>query len=152
MRRTAAFLIVLLLAACGEPEGDYVAVTGGGFIFNYRIAEAYYGLVAEPKRAVPAGTEFVAEFENPAGGEPLVVRRIPREGSRRISLNTPPLEGVVKDRDYRVVLSLMDPQTGAVIETHEKSFRSSLDQSVLPDAPLTVGPGYHRPPARPEGP
>ncbi len=145
MVRAAVLAMLVLLAACQGEDGDYLVVTGGGFIFNYRLAEASYGLVAEPRRELPEGAVLVAEFEDPSGGPAIVVRHNVRPGHRRFSLETPPVHGVVKDREYHAILRLELPE-GNVIETHERTFRSNLDQSILPDAPLTIGPGYQRPP------
>lgn len=144
--KLSAFILALaVLAGCGEDSGDHVAITGGGFIFNYRIAEAYYSLVAAVRRPVPAGTLVVAEFEDPAGGPAIVVEKTAREGQTRFDLDSPPVTGIASDRPYKVVLRLESP-TGEVIETHEKTFTSNVDQAVMPLKPLTVGPGYTKNP------
>lgn len=136
---------VVALAACEPADGPYVELTGGGFLFNYRIAEATYGMVATARRTVPEGTVFIAEFEDPANplpdGEMLRVEMIPTAGQKRFALNSPPVTGVIADRDYTVTLTLMTPG-GETIETHEKTYRSKIGSDVLPDRPLTVGPGY----------
>ena len=62
-----AALALVSLSACSEESGDYVKVGGGGFIFNYRIAEATAGVVAEPQRTLPDGGKLEATFDNPAG-------------------------------------------------------------------------------------
>ena len=146
LRRLALLIVVSLgLAGCEQATGDYVEITGGGFLFNYRIAEATYGLVATARRAVPPGTVFVAEFENPEGGPPLAVKLIAREQQKRFAISSPPIRGVVAGRSYKVKLTLEDP-AGAVIETHEKTYSSKIGSDVLPDKPLTIGPGYTRNP------
>lgn len=137
-----AAAILLLLAACGEDSGQpYVEIVGGGFVFNYRVADTYYGIVAVARRPVPAGTELVAEFEDPAGGPPIRVSQIARDGQSRFVMDSRSVHGVAADRDYAVVLTLRAAD-GTVIETHSKTFRSSIDQSTMPDRPLTIGPGY----------
>lgn len=142
----ALALLAVLAGACDDGAGDYLKVTGGGFIFNYRIAEATCQVVAEPLRALPEGAVLEARFENPAGGEDLVAVQRPAASQRRFSLVSPPLHGVVAGQPYRVSLRLVDA-AGETVETHARSFTSSVDQSVLPAAPLTVGPGYARNPA-----
>lgn len=141
----AAFAMALSLAACEETTGDYVEITGGGFLFNYRIAEATYGLVATARRTVPPGTRFVAEFENPADpppdGSPLSVEMVSREGQTRFAISSPPVKNVVADQPYAVTLTLFTPED-AVIETHETTYRSKIGSEVLPEVPLTIGPGY----------
>ncbi|WP_436637987.1 hypothetical protein [Microbaculum sp. FT89] len=147
MLRRLAILIGLAvsLAACEETTGDYVTVTGGGFLFNYRLAEATYGLVATARRTVPPGTVFIADFENPEGGPPLTVELVSREKQRRFALNSPPIKNVVADTPYTVTLTLKTPE-GAVIETHETTYTSKIGSSVLPEKPLTIGPGYTKNP------
>lgn len=150
----AAALVVLLglfqwLAPFGgnaeRGEAPYLAVEGGGFVFNYRIAEVTYGLVARVDRTIPAGTRIVAAFEDPAGGAPLVTEQVARPGLAKLVLHSPPVAGVVAGRPYGVTVRLVDPADGAEIGRLETSFTSTVDQSLMPAAPLTVGPGYQRP-------
>ena len=54
---------------------------------------------------------------------------------------TDALTGIVADRDYDVTVRLIGAD-GKVIETIDKTFRSDVDQSVLADKPLVIGPGY----------
>ncbi len=147
LRWLSAALAVTLLAAASCDDGPQarpgVEIIGGGFIINYREAEAFYGLVARVTRAVPTGTVIEAEFEDPGGGSPFLVTDSVRQGQRDYTLRTPPVVGIVADRDYRVRLRLRDPASREVITGLEKSFRSSVDQGVVPRRPLTVGPGYH---------
>ena len=57
LRRCVLLLFALTLGACdgGGEEGPYFAFAGGGFVFNYRYAEATYGFVARVLRKPPAG-------------------------------------------------------------------------------------------------
>lgn len=151
----AAFVVLLGLVQWLAPfggngergEAPYLAVEGGGFVFNYRIAEVTYGLVARVDRTIPAGTRIVTAFENPAGGAPLVTEQIARAGLAKLMLHSPPVAGVVAGRPYGVTVRLVDPADGAEIGRLETSFTSNVDQSLMPSAPLTVGPGYQRPAA-----
>lgn len=47
-----ALAALLVLAACSN-NGPYLDVSGGNFMFNYRLSEAYAGLIAAPLRALP---------------------------------------------------------------------------------------------------
>ena len=152
MRGLFIVAVVALLAApsrAGEPDAaSLIDLQGGGFIFNYNIGEVFYGVLVKPHRALPVGTEIEARFEDPAGGPPIVVTETFRGSPRPISLRTPPVQGVVANRDYRVTIRLRDA-SGALLGETARTFRSDLDQSILPPRRLTVGPGYQ--PAPPEG-
>jgi len=142
--RPAVLLALLALAGCeADPSAPYLAVEGGGFVFNYRIAEVRYGIVVKPVRALPEGATIEARFENPSGGAPLVVSRKPRPSDRRVHLESGPVAGVVKDEPYAVAVVLKDA-AGTPLQTIEKEFRSNIDGALMPERPLTVGPGYQR--------
>ena len=155
LRRFVLLLFALTLAACdgGEGEGPYFEFAGGGFLFNYRYAEATYGFVARVLRKPPAGGVLVAVFEDPAGGPDIVLSQPVRAGRSSYTFETPPVTGVQKAVDYRVELRLLAPsQSGTepgaetdVLATIARTFRSSQDQAVLPREGLGTGPGYHRP-------
>ena len=125
-----------------DPSQPYIEFAGGGFIFNYNVAAAYYGFVATVKRRVPPGTVLEVEFEDPAGGPPLVVRGVAGVYARQFRFESPPVEGVVANRDYRVELRLIDPRDFTLMASYSRTFRSELDQDVLPSAPTTIAPGY----------
>ena len=65
---------------------------------------------------------------------------------RRFSFVTPPLSGIKADTDYTVVVRVLDAD-GSELQRVETRVHSDLDQSILPTAPLTLGPGYARNPA-----
>jgi hypothetical protein len=136
---------LLALAACSG-ETPYVVVGGGGILFNYRIAEATAGIVAEVARPLPEGGTVEASFEDPAGGPAIVEAKPVTPDRRRFSFSTPPLTGIKADTDYRVVVRVLDA-TGHELQRVETRLHSDLDQSILPKVPLTVGPGYARNPA-----
>ena len=138
-------VVLAVLFALREPEDTtrpYVEFAGGGFIFNYNVAAAYYGFVARVVRRVPPGTVLEAEFEDPAGGPPLVVRAVAGVYARQFRFESPPVEGVVAGRDYHVELRLIDPADGRLIAAYSRTFRSELDQDMLPSAPTTIAPTY----------
>jgi hypothetical protein len=153
MRRYAELIVAVavsfLTAGCLEEKGGpSLASEGGGFIFNYRLGEAYAGIIVGPRpnRQLDIGSTIEVSFANPAGGDPII-QRLPVKTLKqlRYSFSTPPLTGIKADTDYPVILRLLGPD-GAEVEKTELSFRSDVDQSILPDKPLTVGPGYARNP------
>lgn len=141
-------LIVLLiaaglLAACEDnSKTPYLEFAGGGFIFNYRYAEAYYGFVVRPKKPLPEGAVLEARFEVPEGGPGYIVTAESAPGKLQYMFRTEPLRGIVKGHGYRAAIRLLDGSTGAEIASYEKTFRADFDQSSLPDKPLVVGPAY----------
>lgn len=132
---------LLTLSACSDEKSPYIEVQGGGFIFNYRIAEATMGLVAVPLKEIPTGAVIEASFQNPAGGEPLLVSDSVTPAKTKFSFTTPPLKGIEADKPYKVTVRLLDAE-GKELQKIEKDFRSKLDQSILPEKPLVVGPVY----------
>lgn len=140
-----------VVAACdgGDPhDKPYLAFAGGGFVFNYRLASADYGFVARVLRSIPPGSIIEAEFENPEGGDPIVLRQGAKEGRSSYVFRTPPLRGVRANYDYQVVLRVLN-SAHQELASYRKSYRSSADQSVLPESAPVVGPGYQRaPPAQ----
>lgn len=143
-------VIAFVLVACSEGDSDkpYFEFLGGGFIFNYRLAQADYGFVAKAVRRIPQGTIIEAVFENPSGGEPIIMRETAKWGRMQYTFRTPPVHGVKANRDYRVELRLRNPADQHVIATYGKTFRSDVDQSILPEHPTVVGPGHQPAPRK----
>ena len=146
MRRAVALTVLLCtgLTAGGcreQKEGEYAELSGKVFIFNYRIAEATYVVTLAKLRPFADGSVAVASFDNPAGGAPLIVRQKIWPHSEKIVLESPALTCVRKDRPYGISISILDPG-GAQLQKIDTTLTSSLDQDVLPDKPLVVGPVY----------
>jgi len=142
---TTGFAIVLALialASCQRQSDDGpTELNGRHFVFNYRVSTAVY-LVNLAKRApIPDGSFAIAEFENPLGGEPLVVREKIFPFWDRITLQSPAVHCVRKDRPYAVSIRLVDAN-GKTIQTINTVVTSDVDQSVLAAKPLVVGPVY----------
>ncbi len=148
-RLLPAIILGATLGVCDSGDSEdkpYLTFAGGGFVFNYRLATADYGFVARVMRTIPAGSIIEAEFEDPAGGDPIVLRQSTRTGRSSYVFRTPSLQGVRANRDYQVVLRLLDPEQEE-FASYRRSFRSSVDQNVLPETPPVVGPGYQRAPS-----
>lgn len=138
----AVLAAMLLVGGCREQNTDaYVTLTGKVFIFNYRIAEANYVVTLGKGKPLGEGSVAVATFENPAGGEPLIVRQKISPKAEKIVLESPPLSCVRKGRAYSIAITIADAG-GQELQRIETTLTSSLDQDVLPDKPLVVGPVY----------
>ncbi len=145
-RLILAFALASLLSGCRDDASTaYVQFVGGGFIFNYRTANHYYGFVVRQKKPLPEGSRLEARFEVPGGGPEQVVEQPTRRGQLQYVFQTGDLDGIVKDHPYKAVLRILDGTTGAVIAKYETTFKTHVDQSTLPEGPLVVGPGYQPP-------
>ena len=142
MRKLALLVFALFLVGCSEdPNAPYLSFAGGGFVFNYRNAEAFYGFVAKPLRTLPEGGKIEAQFEVPGSAEPAIVSEKVVKGQVQYNFKTPNLKGIQAKRDYKAVMRLIDAE-GKEVARYERNFQTDIDQSTLPDQPLVVGPGY----------
>ena len=135
-----------VLSGCQREQTDGpVELSGRIFVFNYRVSTATYLVTLKKTGEIPDGSSAVAEFENPMGGEPLVTREKIFAHWDKITLESPDLHCVVKDRPYAVTIRLLGPD-GKALQTIDTTITSNLDQSVLAAKPLVVGPAYERNP------
>lgn len=138
----AGLFATMALGACRQfEEGQYFEVSGRLFEFNYRLARATYVVTLNPLRPMEEGQVVVASFENPAGGAPLVVKQPVWPKMRHITLTSPALTCVVKDKPYAVSIRIED-LSGKLLQTLQTTLISTEDQSVLPDRPLVTGSVY----------
>ncbi|WP_367716812.1 hypothetical protein AB2N04_02485 [Nitratireductor sp. GISD-1A_MAKvit] len=124
-------------------DAPFVKVLGGGFIFNYREGEVFYGFTAQVMRPLASGSVIEATFEDPAGGKPYVVSERVSTMTDRYALRTPAVRGVEAKKPYEVSIRLYDREKSRMIWETETTFVSQISDGVVPDQPLTVGPGYH---------
>lgn len=148
-RRRLLLLAVLGLAGCGEdPSTPYLEYAGGGFVFNYRTANHYYGFVVRQKRPLPEGGRLEVRFELPGGQEEKAAEKIV-PGRLQYKFQTGDIDGIEANHPYKAVLVLLDAE-GKEIERLEHSFKTDVEQSSLPAKPLVVGPGYQPNPDQPD--
>ncbi|EKF20853.1 hypothetical protein [Nitratireductor pacificus] len=124
-------------------EKPLLQVLGGGFVYNYRISEMHYGFSAAVAKPLASGSIIEASFEDPAGGEPHTVRERVTPRSTRYALHSPPIRGVEARRPYRVAVRVLDRQGEAVLWSRDLDFVSQVDDRIVAEAPLIVGPGHH---------
>ena len=144
MRRVLAFVFALLLLAGCQRETDapIAELSGRVFIFNYRVAAANYVVTLRKTAPFPEGAYAEASFENPQGGDPLVVRQKLFPAMEKVVLESPDLKCVRKDRPYAVSIRIVG-NNDSLLQTIETTFTSNLDQAeMMPSKPLVVGPGY----------
>ena len=132
----------LLLAGCENNSGPWLAFDGGGFVFNYRTAQVFYGFNVRLLRTLANGTVLVAEFQDPAGGPDLVVRDMVRPNTDVYSFQSPALTGVEAHKPYKGTIKILEAGTNKLIASYERDFKSQVGQDWLPEKPLVVGPGY----------
>lgn len=145
--------LIAALAACRNEAGELFELSGRVFVFNPRVATATYVVTLRTLERAPEGAVAVAEFEDPAGGAPIVAEQKIWPGAAKVALESPPVYCIVKDRHYGVAIRIVAAD-GVVLQRLETTIVSTLDQSVMPDKPLVVGPAYDPNPdvaGRPDG-
>ncbi len=148
-------LVAVLLALGLATREDiaskpYLKIAGSGFIFNYRVADAFYGFTAVVQKPVKAYSQIEASFENPAGGPPIKVNQVVTPRTARYGIRTPPLRGIEKDKPYKVSVRLLQNGDGAVLFDDSFTVASQMSDAVMPPEPLTIGPGYTQNPHLPK--
>ena len=94
-----ALALSLALAGCQRESGaDPLQLTGKMFVFNYRLAYATYVVTLNRTEPLPDGATVTAEFENPAGGAPLVTTRRLFPKLEKVVLESPEIACVKKAR------------------------------------------------------
>ena len=136
-----ALLALLLAAGCQRQEKDYMSINGKIFIFNIRQASAFYMLTLNRLPATPDNAVVTAEFEDPAGGPPLVKRQKVFPKMTRIDLQSPDLDCIRTGKPYRIHVTLREA-SGAVLQTIDTTLSSTLDSDMLPQKALFDGPAY----------
>jgi hypothetical protein len=154
MRRFGMAVVTMttILAGCQRESETLVDVSGHIFVFNYRVAIATYLVTLNKKAPIPEGAVAIAEFENPAGGDPLVVNEKIFPAWDKITLQSPPIHCVKENRPYSVAIRLVDA-SGKTLQSLKTMVTSDTDQSVMPAKPLVIGPLYTKNPEvfKPDG-
>ena len=146
MRALAILSMLLTLAltgGCQRDAADYISLNGKVFIFNIRVARAYYMLTLNRLPSTPDNAVVVAEFEDPSGGPPLVKEQKVFPKMTRIDLQSPDVDCVAVGKPYKIHIVLKDAE-GRELQTIDTTLTSTLDSSMLPDKPLFEGPVYTR--------
>ncbi|WP_095200822.1 hypothetical protein [Mesorhizobium carmichaelinearum] len=141
----AALIAAVALGACRDTgkdsEGKLFEISGKIFVFNYRLARATYVVTLRPLQPMGEGQVAVASFQNPAGGAPLVVEQKVWPKLDKVSLESPALTCIVKNKPYAIAISIKGAD-GAVLQKIDTTLMSTEDQSILPDRPLVVDQLY----------
>lgn len=140
----AASLFALVLAGgCQREAEEYITINGKVFIFNIRLASAFYMLTLNRLPATPDDAVVVAEFEDPAGGPPLVKQQKVFPKMLRIDLQSPNIDCVVTGKPYKIHIVLKSVE-GRELQTIDTTLTSTLDSTMLPERALFEGPAYSR--------
>ena len=146
MRALAALsvlLALLLSSGCQREAEDYISINGKVFIFNIRYARAFYMLTLNRLPATPDDAVVVAEFEDPAGGSPLVKEQKVFPKMARIDLQSPDVDCVMTGKPYKIHIVLKSAE-GKVLQTIDTTLNSTLDSTMLPASALVEGPAYDK--------
>jgi hypothetical protein len=143
---TAVLLLILFSfgwATRDDPsQKPYLGVLGGGFIYNYREGEEFYGLTTMVQKPLAEGSIVEVEFENPSGGKPFIVSQRVSARTDRYAFQSPDVHGVVANKPYHVTIRIYDRERKELIWSTTRSYKSDLDDSVVPKKPVVIGPGY----------
>ncbi|ESY67721.1 MULTISPECIES: hypothetical protein [Mesorhizobium] len=141
----AMLIAAVALGACRDTgkdgEGKLFEVSGKIFVFNYRLARATYVVTLRPLQPMGEGQVAVASFQNPAGGAPIVVEQKVWPKLGKVSLESPALTCIVKNKPYAIAISIKGAD-GAVLQKIDTTLMSTEDQSILPDRPLVIDQLY----------
>jgi len=146
MRTIATFCVLVALtfsSGCQRGAEEYFSVNGKVFIFNIRFARAFYMLTLNRLPSTPDDAVVVAEFEDPAGGPPLVKEQKVFPKMTRIDLQSPDVDCVAVGKPYKIHIVLRDAE-GRELQTIDTTLTSTLDSSMLPEKALFEGPVYTR--------
>jgi hypothetical protein len=142
MKRIALVLAIMAaVSACRDHQGKLFELSGRVFIFNPRLAEAIYVVTLRPLEAASNAKTAIATFEDPAGGRSIRVERKIWPNATKVALESPPVFCIVKDRPYAVKIEIVD-ESGVALQHIDTTITSTLDQTIMPDRPLVVGPAY----------
>jgi hypothetical protein len=137
------FGFLILLAACQRSQpGTYLTLSGRIFEFNYRLSIATYVVSYTIAAPIPKGSRAEASFEDPRGGPPLIVTQDIFPFWTKLILTSPPVHCIRAGKTYRVDVTLRGPD-GTLLQALQTTITSTLDQSVLSEHSLVVGPAYH---------
>ena len=140
-----ALLAALLLTACQREAPEYISINGKVFIFNVRLARAFYMLTLNRLEATPDDAVVIAEFEDPAGGPPLIKEQKVFPKMTRIDLQSPDVNCVVTGKAYKIKITLKSAD-GEALQTIDTTLNSTLDQTMLPEKSLVEGAAYDKNP------
>ncbi|UVC10656.1 hypothetical protein IHQ71_08755 [Rhizobium sp. TH2] len=135
----------LLLSACQREPEDYITIKGKVFIFNIRVARAFYMLTLNRLPTTPDDAVVVAEFEDPSGGPPLIKKQKVFPKMTRIDLQSPDVNCVVTGKAYKIKITLKSAD-GEELQTIDTTLNSTLDETMLPEKALVLGAKYDRNP------
>jgi hypothetical protein len=140
-----AMILLALSASCQREKTDYVSINGKIFIFNIKLARAYYMLDLNRLQATPDNSVARAEFEDPSGGPALVTEQKVFPKMTRIDLQSPDVNCVVAGKPYKIHITLKGPD-GKELQTLDTTLTSTLDQTVMPAQALVLGAAYDKNP------
>jgi hypothetical protein len=138
----AVLVATVALGACRDTGKDTLfEVSGRLVVFNYREATLTYLVTLKPLQPIGEGQVVVTTMDNPAGGNPLVFSQKLFPSQAKVTIESPPLECVVKDKPYKVAIRI-EGADGGLLQQIDTTMVSAQNQDMLPDRKLVVGPGY----------
>ena len=90
-------------------------------LFEIGPGAAIYSLSFETRRKLRTSTDVIASFDNPAEPDrPVTVRFVLSPDERSFAVQSPPMTGLVRGKEYTVSLHGFAPETGEAIFEHSQ--------------------------------
>jgi len=111
---------------------EFLKTKGGGFSFDVddrkHTRTCQYSLLLTPTKRVTPPLYLTAEFENPAGGAPLIAYERLQPDESEVLIVSPPVSGLQFRKVYRVDVSVYsDASRSSKISTHTQFIQSFLN-------------------------
>lgn len=135
LQLTAVICAAMLLVACGitppKPQhSEYFQSNGGGFLIERLEKNVRYGINLASKGNAPVGSYIVVEYENPAGGVPLLSSHRVQGDEVEFSLKSPPIRGLRANSNYLVTVYLYaNEDRNTLLGKHKQRVQSLFNQS-----------------------
>lgn len=128
-----SIVLVLFLSACAltppsPNRSEYFVSTEGGFLFDKENKEAKYGLIIEPQKPIAGESFLEVQYENPAGGEPLISTYITNWGEKKFVLESPPVTGLEPQTNYTIKVFLYtDSSKANLLGIHKQDIQNLVN-------------------------
>lgn len=144
-----ALVSLVVLGAALIPAADsssankpYLTVKGEGFVFNYRNADAFMLFHVVPQKPIPTDSLLEVYFEDPAGGDDILVSERVGSHIKNFGIRSPNLTEIKADQPYQVRLKLYQHGSNRFMWDHAFTIQSDISRKSMPEKSERMGPSY----------